>query len=201
MMRDWLRSLRQRPPAPAAEIRQELAGLRHQHAETIARRDAMALDAVQSDEVAEQYQQLDAEASELARQIQMLEAALPRADAREAEAARQAEADAHAKRLDRHRQQTAEAQRWLDAVLARLPSGEELTAARNLRDALRAEANGLSRRSQDVAVRRPLDPLDATYCALKMRVQRIERARWIHGDHPITLLTDPRASERTGTND
>lgn len=196
MILDWLRSLRQQQPATAADIRRQLTALHQQRAVTVQQRDLVALDAVNDEPSAARWVHLDATARDLDSRIAVLATALPQAEAREAEAARQAEADAYAKRMERYRQQTAEAQAWLDAVLARLPTGEELTQARNLRAALHAEAVRLEARgSREVAVRRPCDPLDAIYAALAMRVQRIERARWIHGDHPITLLDEtPKAS-------
>jgi hypothetical protein len=92
-----------------------------------------------------------------------------------------------------YERQTAEAQAWLDAVLARLPDGETLTAARALRDALRDEARELSRWSRDAAVRRPVDPLAAICDGLRHRIERVERARWAKSV-PITLLDDTRAA-------
>jgi len=193
MILQWLRSLRQQHPTmSSAGIRRHIADRRQQRDQRAATRDALALDAMRSDSAAEQYQRLDAEVAELAQQVQMLEAALPRAEQQEAEAARQADAKARTKRMQDYQCQTAEAKRWADALIARLTTGEELTQARTLRDALREEARALSRWSDDVTVRRPLNPLEAIHDALALRVQRIERSRWI-GSHPITL-DDKRAA-------
>lgn len=197
----WLKSFRRAERVTAAEIRRQLAALRQQHHETTTARDGLALDAVNDDGAALRWTHLDATVQALAQRLSVLDLALGQAEAKEADAAEQADAAAHAQQMQHYQRQTTEAQAWLDALLARLPSGEELTEARNIRRALVAEARSLSRRSSDVSVRRPLDPLDAMYAALAMRVQRIERARWIHGDHPITLIDETRPLERTGTHD
>ncbi len=194
MILDWLRSFRQRQPVTAAELRRHLDGLRRQQTETITRRDAVALDAIRDAVGATRWTALDDTARHLARRIDVLAAALPQAEAKEAEAREQAEATARAERMQDYQRQTVEAKQWADTVLARVTTGEELTQARALRDALRDEARWLSRWSHDVAVRRPFDPLDAIYAALAMRVQRIERSRWIHGESPITLIDDTRAA-------
>jgi len=190
----WLKSFRRVEPVTAQEIRRQLAALREQHTQTVRQRHALALDAVRDETAAQRWTALDETARHLTRRIDVLAAALPQAEAKEAAAREQAEAAVHAKRMQDYQRQTVEAKQWADAVLARLPTGEELTRARNIRHVLGNQARTLSGRSQDVAVRRPFDPLDAIYDALAMRVQRIERARWIHGDHPITLLDDTRAA-------
>ena len=188
-----LRSLRQSRPIGAAEIRRELLALQQQHAITVQQRSLLALDAVNDDAAAARWSQLGDTVQVLAQRIDVLASALPQAEAKEAEAARQIEATARTKRMHNYQRQTAEAQAWLDGVLASLPSGEQLTQARTLRDVLREEARGLSQWSHDAAIRRPLDPLEVIHAALALRVARMERARWI-GSHPITLSDKQRAS-------
>jgi len=183
----WLKSLHRSEPVTAAEIRNKLNALRQEHAVTVRQRDLLALDAVNSEVAAARWTHLEDTAQQLAQRIDVLAAALPQAEAKEAQAAREAEAVARAKRMQDYQRQTSGAQAWLDDVLRRLPSGEELTKAQTLRDALRNDARWLSQWSRDIAVRRPFDPLEAIHDALALRVARIERAKWIHGGHPITL--------------
>jgi len=193
MMLQWLRSLRQQQPVTVVELRRRLAVLRQQQGQMTAARDALALDAMQSDEVAERYQQLDGEAAELARQIQMLEAALPRAERQETEAARQTEAAALARRVEDFFRLTHEARRFIAPILAQQVTGEALTQARKLSQLLAREANALHRLTGDDQFRRPLDPYAQIRDALVHRIERIERARWAKSA-PITLLDDTRAA-------
>ena len=190
----WLSSLRRPQPITASEIRSEWHALKQQHAVTLQLRDMLALDAVNDETAAARWGLLDETGHELARRLQVIAAALPVAEAREAEADRQSVERARQRRMQDFERRRQEAQHFIDAVLASLPSGEVLTQARDLRDALRTEANGLRAWSNDVRVRRPLDPLDAIHAALHLRVQRIEQRRWI-GARPITL-TDKRAASR-----
>lgn len=188
-LRRWLTSLRRAAPVTATDIRRQLAALRHQHTDTIRRRDALSLDAMSSDAAAERWMALDDDARRLVRQIDILAAALPTADEREADETRQAEAAARAAQMQEFERQTEADRAWAYAVVAALPDGPVLTEARDRRDRLRAGAVQLSRWSNVAAVRRPFDPLAQVYDALTHRVARIERARWIHGHHPITLGT------------
>lgn len=191
-IRDWLRSFRRIEPATAAIIKAQLRTARDQYAVAVQQRDLVALDAVDDEASAARWQHLDDSTQELASRIDMLAAALPMALAREDEAREQADEQKRQQRMAAYLERTAEAQRWLDAVLERLPDGETLTAARDRRDLLYADARELSTCSRDVAVRRPLDPLAVINNELELRVARISRARWI-GEHPITL-GDKRAS-------
>ena len=187
MWSKFLNAFHRKPAAPsAAEIRGQLSDLRSRHERVTADRAALALDAVNSERIALQYLQLDDEASELENGMQLLRAALPAAEAREAEAARQAEAAARAKRLQTFDRQTIEAQAWLDDVVMRLPTAEELTKARDLRDSLNSEAIQMRTWSDAVGIRRPLDPLNVLVQAMQHRIDRVSRARWAHGA-PITL--------------
>lgn len=120
----WLRSLRQQHPAmPSAEIRRQIADRRQQQGQRAATRDALALDAMRSDSAAEQYQRLDAEVAELTQQVQMLDAALPRAEAKEAEAAQHAEAVRRERAMHAYQHHVQEAQQYTATVLANLPTG------------------------------------------------------------------------------
>lgn len=91
----WFR----REPPSAATIRQRLQEVRQRHQQVTAERDALAL-AVESGDAgaSTRYQQLDAEAGQLAQRMRTLEAARPIAEQREGEAARRAEAAALVKR-------------------------------------------------------------------------------------------------------
>ena len=190
---EWLRSLRRTPSVTASGIRRELHALKQEYLITVQQGDLLALDAV-SDEIAgARWNHLHETALELARRTQILTAALPAAEAREAEIARQAEEQTRQARMQDFERRTQEAQKFIDAVLGSLPSGEVLTQARDMRDVLRTEALGLRPWSNEVYVRRPLDPLDAIHAALALRVQRIERSRWI-GASPITLKSRRAAS-------
>jgi hypothetical protein len=120
--------------------------------------------------------------------IAVLTVALPQANAREAEAVKQAEAAARIKFEQAYARKTAEAQAWLDDLLARLPTGPELTKARDLRDSLGADATQMRTWLNTAEVRRPLDPLEGIQHAFALRLQRIERSRWI-GSSPITLAS------------
>src|SRR5688572_8768925 len=94
---EWLRSLRRTQPVTASEVRRELHALKQQHAVTVQQRDLLALDAVNNEAAATRWLHLDATISELESRIAVLAAALPQAEAREAEAAAQAEAAARLK--------------------------------------------------------------------------------------------------------
>jgi hypothetical protein len=83
-------------------------------------------------------------------------------------------------------QRTQETQKFIDAVVASLPTGEVLTKARDLRDALHTEASGLRTWCNEASVRRPVDPLDVVVTAMQHRINRVSRARWA-GRAPITL--------------
>lgn len=192
-MRKFFASFRRTAPVTAAEIQRQLAALRQQHTQSVRQRHALALDAMRDQAAAQQWAALDEAAQHLTRRIDVLVAALPQAEAKEADARERAEAAARAKRMQEYERQTAEAQAWLDAVLARLPDGETLTAARDWRDRLHDEARSLRAWSNDVRVRRPVDPLAAIYDALGHRIQRLERARWARSA-PITLLDDTKAA-------
>jgi hypothetical protein len=202
---EWLRSLRRADRATAADIRRQLNTLRRRHDEMIAERDALALDAVDSDTAADRYQRLDVALVESARRMQILSAALPAAEEREAEAARQADAARREQAMVAYQRHTQEAQQSIDAVVANLPTGETLTALRDLRDRLASEARDLRTWSTDARVRRPLDPLNDVVEELQHRIDRVARARWAPS-HPITLKranTDAVAEavariERTG---
>ena len=183
---DWLRSFRPAKPVTAAEIRRELHTLKQQQTVTERQRDLLALDAVDDEATGLRWHHLDESVSQLAQRIRVLDAALPAAEAREAEAARQAEELAREKQLQEFKRKSAEAQKLVDTKLASLPSGEELTEFRDRAVALRSQANALRAWSTDVDVRRPLDPLDLVVTAMQHRINRVSRARWA-GSSPITL--------------
>lgn len=185
-MRKFFTSFRRAEPASVAAIQRELTDLREQHHGTIAARDRVALDAVTVAGAAVRWRQFDEAAAQIAQRLAVLTAALPAAAEREAEAARQAEAVRRERAMHGYQRQNAEAQAWLDAVLARLLTGEELTVARDLRDRLASEARDLRTWSNLPEVRRPLDPLSAVVDAMQMRLDRIVRARWAPKS-PITL--------------
>lgn len=174
---EWLRALRGARPAHACEIRSELQAVRQHHTATVQQRDRIALDAVDEDSAAARWRQLDQAARECEERIELLSAALPLAEVREAEAARAAKEQSRQARIRNFERQAEEAQEFIDGVLASLPTGEDLTKARELRDALRAEAAELRAWSDAIGVRRPLDPLDAIHAALALRTTRIERSR------------------------
>jgi hypothetical protein len=183
-----------RSPVTTSEaIRVELRTLSDQHTVTIQQRDLVAFDAVRDQSAAARWQHLDQTAAALAQRMQVLRVALPAAEAREAEAARQAEATARSKQMQEFERLTAESQKWLDAVLARLPDGDTLTAARKLRDRIHDQARAMAPWSTDVRVRRPLNPLDAITTAMQHRIDRVSRSRWA-GSAPITL--DKAKAER-----
>jgi phage shock protein A len=183
---EWLRSLRRADRATAADIRRQLNTLRRRYDEMIAKRDALALDAVNSDTAAERWTALDDDARRLVRQIDVLAAALPQAEAHEAESARQAEGARREQAWVAYQRHIQEAQQSIDAVVANLPTGETLTALRDLRDRLAREARDLRTWSTDARVRRPLDPLNDVLEELQHRIDRVARARWAPS-HPITL--------------
>ena len=186
---DWFKT--RRPVDTAAEIRRQIALLNAEHAALIKRRDDLSLDAIRDSSSAVQWLRLDEAQLAATKQMAVLATALPRAEANEAEAARQAELSARAEQFQKYLADTEEAQRWLETLLARLPSAEQLTHARDLRDRLAEQATPLKSWSADVRVRRPLDPLHRVWEGLNLRVERIQRARWI-GKSPITL-NDKRA--------
>ena len=190
----WIKSLRRTEPATATTIRQELESLRQQHKVTVQQRDQLALDAVSDEASVLRWGHLDNTGLELERRIAIFQAALPQAEAREAEAAAQVEAAARTKFEQEYARKTAEAQALLDELLARLPTGAELTRARDLRDALSGDAGRMRRWSNAVDVRRPLDPLHVLSAEMQWRVDRVAHSRWV-GSHPITL-----EKKGTGTN-
>jgi hypothetical protein len=183
---DWMKSMRHAEPLRATEIRRRLHEARELHTVTVQQRDLVALDAVHDEASAHRWQDLDDTARELDQRIAMLAGALPHAEARERQAAEEAEVAARAKRMQDYEQRTVEAQAWLDDVLTRLPDGETLTRARNLRQQLANDARELAAWSSAVSVRRPLDPLEAIVAAMQHRIARISHARWVRSS-PITL--------------
>lgn len=175
-------------PATAATIQQQLGATRHRHQQATKARDALALAVESGDPDARtQYQRLDADAAQLAHRMQILSAALPMAEAREDEIAKQAEAEVRSKRIEEFFRLTHEAHRFLDSILAQQVTGEELTQARELSLLLSREADALHRLTGDGQFRRPLDPFAAIRDALVHRIERIDRARWAKSA-PITLL-------------
>ena len=190
-LREWLASWRRGAPVTAAEIRREIAAVEVQHANTVAERQAIALDAVNDAAAARRFQDLDTSATELSRRVQMLVAALPVADEREAEAARQSDAAAWAARAKAFDQQLADAAAWVEPIVARLVTVEELQRARDWRDLVSHEGRLIAQHRHDVRYRRPFDPLFALHAALKKRLDAIDRGRH-HGAGPITL--DRRAA-------
>lgn len=185
---NWLRGRRGDGSATASSIRRELCALQEQRGVAERQRDLLALEAVTNDAAAMRWSHLDETVRDLNTHITILAAALPQAEAREAEAAKQAEAAARTRLEQGYAKKTADAQAWFDNLIARLPTGAELTKAMQLRDALRKDAAAIRVWSSDASLRRPFDPLEATNDALALRVQRIERSRW-NGSHPITLPT------------
>jgi hypothetical protein len=183
---NWLRSLRRAEPASAATIRHELQALRHQQAVTVQQRDLLAHDAVNDETAAARWGHLDKSAHNLDQRIQVLTAALPTAEAKEAETARQAEAAALAKRIEDYEKATAEARGFVDTILARLVTGEELTVAREFGRVLASEARLLHPLTGTAQHRRPIDPMYEIRAALVHRIERIDRARWAP-QAPITL--------------
>jgi hypothetical protein len=182
----WLKSLRCVEPVTAAEIRRRLHALRQQQSVTVQQRDLLALDAVNDEAAAERWRHLDETVLELDQRMQVLTAALPIAEAREAEAAERTEVERRARAMKAYERATAEAQQFVDATLARLPDGETLTRLRDWRDRLADESRDLRVWSTDVQVRRPLDPLHVVVSAMQHRIARVSRARWM-GSAPITL--------------
>jgi hypothetical protein len=183
---DWLKSMRHAEPLRAAEIRRRLHEARELQAVAVRQRDLVALDAVHDEVSAHRWQALDGAAHELDKRIAVLAAALPQAEAREHEAAEREELAARTTKLRDYDRQTAEAQAWLEDVLGRLPDGETLTRARDLRRQLAADARDLATWANDARVRRPLDPLEAIGAAMQHRIDRISRERLTRGS-PITL--------------
>jgi hypothetical protein len=182
MWSKFLKAFHRKPAAPsAAEIRRQLAVLRHDHERVTADMTALALDAVNSERIAEQYLDLDAEATRLESGMRLLKAALPAADAKEAEAARQAEAVALARRIEEFDKVSAEARGFVDTLLARLVTGEELTICREFGRVLSREANLLHPLTGEARHRRAIDPMFEIRTALVYRIERIDRARWAPG--------------------
>ena len=182
----WLHSLR-RPNRPtAADIRGRLNALRRRHDEVLAERNALALDAVLEERAAEKWAELDDLARGLVRQIDVLAAALPQAEAHETEAARQAEAVRRERAVAAYQLLMQEAQQTVAAVVTTLPNGETLTALRDLRDRLAREARDIRTWSNDPDARRPPDPLSEVVGEMQNRIDRVGRARWAPS-HPITL--------------
>jgi hypothetical protein len=152
-------------PLTTAEIRARLSEVQHDRERIGAEQAAIAADALTDGPTADRWRQLDATAATLTATAALLTQALPVAEQREADAAATAAAEQQARALAALHARTAEVQQWLDALLARLPTGDELTTARAFRDELRAAARDLSG-CADVAVRRPLDVLDVIVQAL-----------------------------------
>jgi hypothetical protein len=183
----FLKAFHRKPAAPsAAEIRRQLAELRRDHDRVTADMNALALDAVNSERIALQYLEFDAEATQLENGMRLLKAALPAAEAKEAEAARQAEAAALAKRIEEFDKVSAEARGFTDTLLARLVTGEELTICREFSRVLSREANLLHPLTGDARHRRAIDPMFEIRAALIHRIERLDRSRWAP-QAPITL--------------
>jgi hypothetical protein len=194
MWSKFLKAFHRKPAAPsAAEIRRQLSELRHRHAQKSADRDALAHDSILSERIAEQYVELDEEASELERGMRLLKAALPAADAKEAEAARQAEAAALARRIEEFDRNEAEARGFVDTILVRLVTGEELTVCRELGRVQSREGQALHALTGDARHRRPIDPMFEIRAALVHRIERIDRARWAP-QAPITLTRKEKSA-------
>src|SRR5262245_35234791 len=121
-------------------IRRDLHALEHQHAVTIQQRDLVALDALHDESAAMRYRDLDDTADSLLQRISVLTSALPHAEAREQQAAEQAAIAQREQAMVVHRQRTEEARRIAGEVCAGLPDGPTLTALRDRRDRLAAEA-------------------------------------------------------------
>src|SRR6187401_487622 len=133
---EWLHWFRRAQPVTAAEIRRELQALKNQQAVTVQQRDLVALDSLNDETAAARWGHLDDTEREVRQRILVLSAALPAAEAKEAEAARQVEAAALARRIEDYERATVEARGFVDTVLARLVTGEELTVAREFGRAL-----------------------------------------------------------------
>jgi hypothetical protein len=118
--------------------------------------------------------------------MQVLTAALPAAEAKEARAAEQAEAVRREQAMRAYRGHLQDAERTAADTIANLPDGEALTRLRDLRDRLAAQARDLGTWSRDHDIRRPFDPLAEVLAAMQHRIARVERARHA-GSHPITL--------------
>ncbi len=194
MIRKFFTSFRRAEPASVAAIQRELTALRAQYQSATNERDAVALAALSGGGAAVRWQRLDDEAAEIAKRMAVRTAALPAAEEREAAAARQAEAVRRDRALVAYQRLTQEAQQAIDAVVARLPTGETLTALRDLRDSLAGEARDLRTWSNLPEVRRPLDPLSAVVAEMQARLDRVARARWAP-KAPITLAGGAPASE------
>jgi hypothetical protein len=166
-------------PLTTAEIRARLSEVQHDRERVRAEQATIAADALTDGPTADRWRQLDATAATLTATFALLTQALPLAEQREADAAATAAAERQARALAAFHVRTAEAQQWLDALLARLPTGDELTTARAFRDELHTAARDLSG-CPDVAVRRPLDVLDVIVQALQHRLARIERMKHAH---------------------
>lgn len=171
-----------RKPVTAMALRDELGALRRQHAATIAQRDGLALQAIQSSAAGVEWERRDEAAHVAAQRIAVLEVAIPRAEALERAAAARAEAARRELARVGYDRAEAEARAWASGVLARLPSGTELTRARDLRDRLRALA-------ADVDAPRATDPLAQIYDGCAARIHAVKRAIWSPKD-PIRLEGD-----------
>jgi hypothetical protein len=193
-MRRFFTSFRRAEPASVAAIQRELTALRAQHQQMTAARDRVALAAVNVVGAAVRWRHLNEAAAESAQRMAVLTAALPAAEEREAEAAQQAEAVRRERAMVAYQRFTQEAQRSIDAVVASLPTGETLTALRDLRDRLASEARDLRTWSNLPEVRRPPDPLSAVVDAMQYRLDRVVRARWAPKS-PITLKAGATSSE------
>ncbi len=187
MFREFLASFRKKPqPASAADIRRELSAKRSRLDQLKAELDSLALSAVNDAVIAGKYLQLDSEATEVAREIRLLSAALPAAAAKEAEVQAAADAAALVERIAAFDRDASEARRFVDGVLERLVNGEELSIARDLSRSLAREATELHHATGNGRFRRPTDPLHDIRAALDHRIERLDRARWAPAS-PITL--------------
>jgi hypothetical protein len=181
-------------PATAQTIRRELREVVDLLAVETSQRDEVALDALTDKPSAARWSALNEGVQALERRAALLKAALPAAEQREQREAEAVEARRRTQAMTAYRARTSEVRAWVDGMLSRLPTAEELTRARDLRDELRGDARELAW-SDDVDVRRPADPLDDLVRAMTWRVERVNRAR--HGDGgPIHLDSSKEARVR-----
>lgn len=194
MIRNWLRAFRPHHPETAADIHRRLDELRRARTEALTRRQALAYAALRDETAAANWTHEDEAARDLARQIELLETALPQASAQDAAAARAADAAALASQREEYERVCADASAWLAGILQQMPSGPVLTDARDRSRTVARLAGELHRRTGERHYHRPaVDPLGGIYDACVARIQRVERARWAKSA-PITLLDDTRAA-------
>jgi hypothetical protein len=180
--------------ATAQSIRRELRDVGEQVAVETSQRDDVALDALTDKSSAARWTALNESVQALERRAAVLKAALPAAEQREQREAEAVEARRRTEALAAYRARTAEVRTWVDGLLTRLPSAEELTRARDLRDELRDDARELAW-SNDIAVRRTADPLDDLVRAMAWRIERVNRAKHAT-DGPIHLDAGKEARVR-----